>query len=137
MHPEKGVQMKTLLLTATLLFATSASFAETAPTLSGLWDIHVSVSGNESDEQCKFVVTGDQITGTCKSEGKDRAVTGSLIGDKATWQFETEYEGSPLIVIFKATLEAPGKFDGTVSVPSYDAAGDFTAKPVPVTADTK
>ena len=128
--------MKNLLLCCTLFSATTL-LAQTAPSLVGQWSIHTSVAGNEGDEVCKFVVTGTQITGNCKTDGKDRAVSGSLDGNKATWQYETEYEGSPLTVIFKATLEKEGKFDGSISVPAYDATGDFTAAPAPATADTR
>jgi hypothetical protein len=60
--------MKRLLLTSALLFASSAFAAQN---LTGQWAIHSNIAGNESDQECKLVVTGNKITGTCKAQDKD------------------------------------------------------------------
>src|SRR5258708_263563 len=116
--------MKRLLAISAFLFASSA-FA--APNLTGKWTIHNSIAGNENDQECKFVVTDNKITGSCKTQDKDLPVTGTIDGNKATWQFQSEYNGSPLTFIYKATLDDSKKIAGTVEVQPYGVTGDFTA----------
>ena len=118
--------MKRLLAISTFLFASSA-FA--APKLTGQWTIHNSIAGNENDQECKLVVTDNKITGSCKSQDKDLPVTGTLDGNKVTWQYQSDYNGSPLTLIYKATLDDSNKIAGTVEVQPYGVTGDFTATP--------
>jgi len=118
--------MKRLLAISAFLFASSA-FAATD--LTGKWTVHNSIAGNENDQVCELAVTDNKITGSCKSQDKDLPVTGTVDGNKVTWQFQSEYNGSPLTLIYKATLDAPNKFVGTVEVQPYGVTGDFTATP--------
>lgn len=65
--------------------------------------------------ECKLVVTGNKITGTCKAQDKDHQVTGTVDGNKVGWQYEWEYGGSQLTVIYtqpwmtRARLREPSK----------------------------
>src|SRR5208282_4322082 len=120
--------MKRLLAAFVLLFASSASGAQN---LTGLWAIHSSIAGNESDQECKLAVSGNKIAGTCKALDKDHPVTGTVDGSKVTWQFESEYNGSPLTLIYTATLDDSGKIARTVEVQPFGVTGDFTATPAP------
>ena len=120
--------MKKLLASSALLFAASA-FAAGAPSLSGEWSIHNSIAGNESDQACKFVQTENKLTGTCKSQDKDVDVTGTLDGNKVTWQYDMDYNGSTLTLIYTATLDDSGKIAGSVEVQPFSVTGDFTATP--------
>jgi hypothetical protein len=121
--------MKKLFACSTLLCA-SAAFAAGAPNVAGDWSIHNSIAGNESDQQCTFVQKDNAITGSCKSaEGKDLPVTGSLDGNKATWKYDSEYNGSPLTMVYTATLDETGKIAGSVEVQPFGVTGDFTATP--------
>ena|ERR1700676_1829500 len=121
--------MKKLLAASALLFAASA-FAAGAPNLTGEWNIHNTIAGNESDQPCKFVLAENKLTGTCKSaEDKDVAVIGSLDGNKLTWKYESEYNGTPLTLIYTATLDESGKIAGSVEVQPYGVTGEFIATP--------
>ena len=121
--------MKKIFTLAALLFATSAFAA--APNLTGKWTVHNSVAGNESDQQCKLVLTDNKITGSCKStEDKDLDVTGTLDGNKLTWKFDSDYNGTPLTLTYTATLDDSGKIAGTVEVQPFGVTGDFTMTPV-------
>ena len=121
--------MKKSLAASILLFATS-TFAAGKPNLTGEWNIHNNVAGNESDQPCKFVLAENKLTGTCKSaEDKDAAITGSLDGNKLTWQYESEYNGTPLTMIYTATLDESGKIAGSVEVEPFGVTGEFTATP--------
>src|SRR5260370_1287546 len=116
--------MKRLLAISAFLFASSA-FA--APNLTGQWAIHNNIAGNENDAECQLVATDNKITGSCKSQDKDLPVTGTVDGNKVTWQFQSDYNGSPLTLIYKATLDATNKIAGTVEVKEFGMTGDFTA----------
>jgi catechol 2,3-dioxygenase-like lactoylglutathione lyase family enzyme len=120
--------MKTFLATFALLFASPAFGAQN---LTGHWAIHNNVAGNENDQECKLVATDNKITGSCRSQDKDLPVTGMVDGNRITWQFQSEYNGSPLTLIYKATLGDSDKIAGTVEVQPYGVTGDFTATPVP------
>ena len=118
--------MKRLLAISAFLFASSAL---AATDLTGQWTIHNSIAGNENDQVCKLAVADNKITGSCKSQDKDLPVTGTVDGNKVTWQFQSEYNGSPLTLIYKATLDDSNKIVGTVEVQPYGVTGDFTATP--------
>ena len=122
--------MKKLLAASTLVYAASA-FAASAPNLTGQWTVHNSIAGNESDQPCKFVLTGNKLTGSCKSrEDKDLEVTGALDGNKLTFKYESDYNGAPLTLTYTATLDDSGKIAGSVEVQPFGVTGDFTATPL-------
>lgn len=121
--------MKKLFAAATVLLATFA-YAADAPNLTGQWNVHNSIAGNESDQACKFVQTDNKLTGSCKSEDKEVQITGSLDGNKVTWKYDSEYNGTPLTLTYTATLDDSGKIAGSVAVDPFNVTGDFTATPV-------
>ena len=121
--------MKKLLALSTLLFAASA-IAAGAPNLTGNWTLHNSIAGNESDQPCKFVLSENKLGGSCKSQDdKDVAVTGTLDGNKLTFKYDSDYNGTPLTLSYTATLDDTGKIAGTVEVQPFGVSGDFTATP--------
>ena len=122
--------MKTLLAASVLVFASSA-FAAGAPALTGEWAVHNSIAGNESDQDCKFVQTDNKLTGTCKSADTDKEVqiAGSIDGNKVTWKYDSDFNGTPLTVTYTATLDDSDKIAGNVEVEPFGVTGDFTANP--------
>jgi opacity protein-like surface antigen len=120
--------MKALFVSAALL--ASSAFAAAAPSLTGQWTIHNSVAGNESDQVCKFVQTDNKITGTCKGADNDVPVNGTVDGNKATWKYDMDYNGTPLTLTYTATLDDSGKVAGSVEVQPFGVSGDFTATPL-------
>ena len=121
--------MRILVLSALLISATLPSFAADNASLTGKWKIHSSIAGNDSDSECTLAQTDSDISGTCKTaEGKDAKATGKVDGAKVTWSFESEYNGTPLTITYKATLGADAqKITGTVGVDPFGVEGDFTA----------
>ena len=91
--------------------------------------MHNAIAGTESDQQCKFVQTESKITGSCKSQDKEVEITGSLDGNKVTWKYDTDYNGSTLTLVYTATLDDSGKITGSVEVQPFSVTGDFTATP--------
>jgi len=120
--------MKTLLASTALLFASSA-FAAGAPSLTGQWTVHQNIANNESDQECKFVQTDDKLSGSCKSNDKDVQITGSIVGTKLIWKYDSDYNGTALTLTYTATLDDSGKIAGSVEVQPFGVTGDFTASP--------
>jgi hypothetical protein len=110
------------------LFAFGAALvcAADAPSLTGKWHVHNSISGNESDQICTFAQKDAGISGSCTSERGTVEITGKVDGNKITWSYKSEYEGTPLTVNYEGTIDA-AKISGSVNVPEFSAAGDFTA----------
>ncbi len=121
--------MRTLSLPLLLAFATIAVFAADAPSLTGKWKVHNSIVGNESEQDCSFSQTGNELAGTCSLEQGSAKVTGNVSDSKITWQYDTEYNGSPLTLVYTGTIDKDSKITGTVEVQPMSVSGDFTAIP--------
>lgn len=120
--------MKKLLAFGLVLFSTTA-VAVAAPTLTGKWAVHQSIAGNDNDSECSFIQSDTKLTGTCKGQDKDLDIKGTIEANKVAWQYETDYNGTPLTVKFTGTLDDSGKITGTVDVDPFGVSGDFTATP--------
>jgi len=104
--------------------------AADSTSLSGKWQVHTSVAGNDKDQDCTFTQKDNALTGSCVSEDKATVeINGKVDGKKVSWSYKSEYNGTPLTVEFAGSVEASGKITGTVSVPEFAADGDFTAAP--------
>jgi len=116
------------IYTAALFLAASSALAA-GPSLNGKWKVHQTIAGNESDTTCSFVQTDAKLTGNCKSDDKEIPITGSVDGNKVTWKYDTEHDGTALTLTYTATLSASETFAGSVDVQPYSVTGDFTATP--------
>jgi hypothetical protein len=126
--------MKMTMLPTLLLFVATSALAATAPNLTGQWTVHNSIAGNESDQECKFIQTETKLTGSCKGPEKEVQITGSVNGNKVIWNYDSDYNGTPITLIYTATLDDSGKIAGTVEVSPFAVSGDFTAVPSKVAA---
>src|SRR5215472_4956209 len=124
---QKGKHMKTLL-TVVLAAASAAFFAAAydAGPLSGTWQLHQDIAGNESDQTCTFTQTGSDLSGTCESALGSVKISGKVEDKKVSWMFKSEYNGGPLTMKYKGTLDS-NKIVGNVTVEEYGVDGDFTA----------
>jgi hypothetical protein len=133
--------MRKIIAPSLLMLASASVFAGSAfaaPALNGQWKIHNSIAGNESDQVCSFTLTDTTLTGSCKTEQGDAKVTGSLKDNKLSWQYNSEYNGSPLTLNYTATLGTTADtFSGTVEVDPFGVSGDFTATSVKADDATK
>ena len=122
--------MRTLFLT--ILLASASAWAASAgnESLSGKWKIHSNVAGNESDAQCTFTQKDDALSGSCATDSGDKPLSGQVDGQKITWSYDSEYDGTPLTVKFSGTIDsAAPKLSGSVSVEQFGVDGDFTGIP--------
>jgi hypothetical protein len=123
--------MRTLLLSVLLASAATTSLAADNATLNGKWKIHNDFSGNESDVTCTFTQKDKDLSGSCTTDNGDKPVTGKVDGKTITFQYDSEYQGTPLTAKYSGALDSAGtKLSGTVSVEAFSAEGDFTGTPV-------
>lgn len=113
--------MKKLLLSLAVVLASTAAHAAD---MTGTWDVDGAVYGNPVKYSCAFKQDGDALTGTAHMGDKDYAVTGSTKDKDATWQFEVEYNGAPLTIVFTGTLTSEAAIKGTIAVAGV--SGEFT-----------
>ena len=117
--------MKIITLCCLLVLSGSA-YAADQDTLTGLWKVHNSIVGNESDQDCTLTQKGEELTGTCKSDESTVDVTGKIKDKDVTWQFKTDWNGSELTLIYTGKVDGP-KIEGTIDVQPMGVTGDFTA----------
>jgi hypothetical protein len=116
--------MKTLVL---LFSAVALAVAADNPSLDGKWQIHSSIAGQDQNSTCTFKLKDTDLTGSCTAaDGSEKNITGKVDGNKITWSYKSEYNGSPLTVNHEGTFGADNKITGTVSVPEFGVDGDFT-----------
>jgi hypothetical protein len=127
---KKGEDMRTLFLSILLASVSALAVRADNVSLSGKWKIHINVQGNESDAVCGFTQKDDGLSGSCATENGEKPLAGKVDGQKITWSYDSEYEGSPLTVKFSGTLDsAATKLAGSVSVEQFGVDGDFTGVP--------
>lgn len=119
--------MRNLFLSVLLACSPAILSAAEAPSLSGTWQVHNSIAGNESDHPCTFVQDGSNLTGTCSSREGEGKLTGKVEGKKVTWTYQSQYEGSPITLKYDGRVDSTTKMVGTVNVAEYGVDGEFTA----------
>ncbi|MFN7998816.1 MAG: hypothetical protein U0Q18_34650 [Bryobacteraceae bacterium] len=95
--------------------------------VTGKWKVHNSIVGNESDMACTLTQKDADLTGACSSEQGTVNITGKVDGKNVSWIFKSEYNGGPITLTYKGTIDAANKISGTVTVEEYSAEGEFTA----------
>jgi invasion protein IalB len=132
-----------LLLPALLILAAAATPAHAqaqapapaaSPSLTGKWKVHIAIGGQEQDQQCSFTQTDKALAGTCDSDQGLVKVTGSVDGSKASWKFDSEYQGTPITLTYTGAFDDKGKLSGTVDVAPFNVTGDFEVSPADVAA---
>jgi hypothetical protein len=120
--------MRTLFLSILLASASALAVRADDVSLSGKWEVHSKVAGNESDVACTFTQKDNDLVGSCATDHGDKPLTGKVNGTKITWSYDSEYEGTPLTVKYSGTIDSvAAKLSGAVSVEQFGVDGDFTA----------
>ena len=68
-----------------------------------------------------------ELTGTCNTDRGSVQITGKVDEKNVTWKYQSEYNGSPLTVSFKGTMDSATKIKGRVAAEEFGVEGDFTA----------
>jgi hypothetical protein len=109
-------------------FLISASAFAADVSMAGKWTLATSVVGNDGTADCTFVQKGADLTGSCVGQDGDHPLTGKVEGNKVTWQYQQDYNGSPLTIVYSATVTSDSQFTGSIDVQPMGVTGDFTAK---------
>ena len=118
-----------MLLTLALL--TSLNGTLSTDSIAGTWKITGDVAGNPVNTICVMKQAGSTLTGNCSSDARGpSALTGDVKDGKVTFQYDIDYEGQPLTIIYSATATAAKELKGTIDVKPMGATGTFTAVPV-------
>jgi hypothetical protein len=117
-----------------LLLAVLPALADD-PSLNGIWKLSLSVNGNTYDMVCTFQQDGPKLTGACKGENGENALTGQLQDQKITWEHQTPYNGETLTLKYSGALTSATEMKGTLNVQPYDVTGDFTGQKQPAPGD--
>jgi len=118
--------MKLSLALLALLTASTLLGAQTTSSITGKWKVHT-VMVQESDSTCTFTQKDTELTGTCEGDNGKNDITGKVDGNKVTWSFKTDYNGSPLTVSYEGKLDSDEKMAGAAHVAEMGLDGDFTA----------
>jgi hypothetical protein len=114
--------MSTKLWSALLLCGLPLAAAD----MSGNWKLSGTVGEYPINLNCSFKANAGSLTGTCKGgERPDRAVTGEVTGPKVHFQYEIEYGGNKMTVVYSGTLQSETSMKGSVEVSG--TSGEFTA----------
>lgn len=115
----------------TLALLTVLNGAPSSDSITGTWKITGDVMGNPVSTTCVIRQAGSTLTGSCSDDAKGPyALTGEVKEGKAAFQYEVDYEGQPLTVVYSAPFTAAKEFRGTINVKPMGAMGTFTAVPV-------
>jgi len=116
------------ILSPLILIACGAIVAGAADegVLSGNWQLHQSIAGNESDQSCTFTQKGNELTGTCNTTQGSVQITGKVEDKKVSWSYKSQYNGGPLTMKYQGALSA-SKITGSVNVEEYGVDGEFIA----------
>jgi hypothetical protein len=116
------------LLLAALALVPIAAVAAQSVSVSGRWEVSASVGGTSSSMDCAFTQKDADLTGKCEIDQAPHEIAGKIDGKTVTWQFNTQYEGQTLTVVYSGTLDSADTMAGTVDVQPLSVSGDFTAK---------
>ena len=103
--------------------------SDAAP-LTGNWIIEYDIGGNAKAMPASLKQERGKVAGTIKGpEGKDLPIAGKEEDAKVTLQFEYEYEGNSLTMVYIGTLNAAGtSISGYCEVRPMGVEGTFTAR---------
>lgn len=119
--------MKRLILPLVLLSTAALALAADAVSVTGKWHVHGSIAGTDIDQNCTFTQKDADLTGSCTSDKGTVTIAGKLDGNKVSWSYKSDYQGTPITVKYDGTVDASSKIAGSVSVPEFSVDGDFTA----------
>ena len=123
----KNRLMFTLLAAGFALGSGALTLMADAPSLTGKWNVHTSIAGNDSDMSCVFEQKDTALTGKCQGQQGEVTITGKVDGNKVSFSYKSDYQGTPLTVAYDGAYDAENGIKGAVGVPEFSVDGDFYA----------
>jgi len=96
-----------------------------AADISGAWKLDGNIADVHINRVCILKQTGNKLSGSCKNQMNDLALTGIVDGKNISWTYDSTYEGEKVTLVFKGTLESDAAMKG--SIDTQGVAGAFTA----------
>lgn len=111
-----------------LVPATGAAQADKKVDLTGKWLLTVTTDAGTGTPTVTLKQQGDSLTGHYSSQLLGEAdVKGTATGQKFTFTFRTEVQGTALVVVYTGTVESKDSLKGTVDLGGA-GSGTFTGK---------
>jgi hypothetical protein len=112
-----------------LALVSALNTAPAADSIPGTWEITGDVAGNPVNTTCVIKQAGTALSGNCSMAGANAAfpLTGEAKDGKIRFQYEIDYQGQPLTIVYSGALEA-AQLKGTIEVKPMGATGTFTGK---------
>lgn len=109
------------------LLVLSLALAANGESISGKWQVQTVAQGNERSYVCTLTQDAQALSGSCITGERTVQLSGKVDGKKVTWTYKSEYNGSPLTVVFKGAIGSPTKMAGTVLAEEFNVEGEFVA----------
>jgi hypothetical protein len=109
-----------------LVVSAVASRAQDTADLTGTWILQVDTSAGSGSPTFTFKQNGETLEGTYEGTFGKANVTGTVSGNKATWSFTADAQGTELNIQYNATVEKD-TMKGTVTLGEL-GEGTFTGK---------
>ena len=115
-----------------LALVTSLGASSVTDSIPGKWKITGDVSGNPVNTICTIIRSGSVLTGNCTNPaGAPYVLTGEVKEKTIVFQYDVDYQGDLLSIVFTGTLPSSTSMTGTIEVKPMSAPGTFTAVPAP------
>ncbi|HEX9781181.1 MAG TPA: hypothetical protein VGA56_00420 [Opitutaceae bacterium] len=97
--------------------------------VAGKWEIEMEMVGNASTSTLTLKQDGQKLTGSLSGpEGQEQPVTGKVDGEKITFSYVGDWQGSELNVTYVGKLNSTGAITGMCEVQPFGISGEFSAK---------
>jgi hypothetical protein len=110
-----------------LVVAVAGAHAQDTVDLTGTWILQVDTAAGSGSPTFTFKQTGEALEGTYEGTfGKSDTVKGKVTGNKATWSFTADAQGTQLNIEYSGTVDKD-TMKGTVTLGEL-GEGTFTGK---------
>ncbi|MDQ2665482.1 MAG: hypothetical protein M3Z05_05685 [Gemmatimonadota bacterium] len=117
-----------MLLLLSLLSALGA--APTNDSIPGNWQITGDVGGTPVKTVCTIIRTGATLSGNCTNpDGAPYVLTGEVKEKTIVFQYDVDYQGQALNVVYTGTLPSSTELTGSIEVKPMGVSGTFSAVP--------
>lgn len=116
----------------TLLVLVLAAIPAGAAEIAGTWRLTGRIADVNIDRVCTIRQTESRIEGACKNQTGETVLSGEVNGGNVKWKYESKYEGTTVVLVFKGALESDSAIKGEITASDTEGnnatAGRFEAR---------